>query len=108
MASVPVSSEAKRVPGDLVCFVFLIRFYLFRMDMLRRGPPLPELELSDAERDPASAVGTSPEVGAGSDVAFEDCAGVFLRVSNSEVSRRLEVSLPTVRKWRTRFLEHGV
>lgn len=73
--------------------------------MAQRGPALAVLTLVGAEREQLerwvrrrkSAQGLALR----SRIVLE-CAG---GVSNSEVSRRLAVSLPTVRKWRSRFLE---
>ncbi len=73
--------------------------------MSRRGPVLPELTLSDVERDQLERWvrrrKSAQDLALRSRIVLECATGS----SNSEVSRRLLVSLPTVRKWRTRFLE---
>lgn len=73
--------------------------------MVRRGPALPELELSEVERDQLERWvrrrKSAQDLALRSRIVLECATGI----SNSEVSRRLGVSLPTVRKWRTRFLQ---
>lgn len=66
---------------------------------------LPELTLSDGERDQLARWvrrrKSAQDLALCSRIVLECATGV----SDSEVSRRLSVSLPTVRKWRARFLE---
>ena len=73
--------------------------------MSRRGPALPELELSEVERDQLQRWvrrrKSAQDLALRSRIVLECATGA----SNSEVGRRLQVSLPTVRKWRTRFVE---
>lgn len=72
--------------------------------MTQRGPALLELELSEAERDQLARWirrrKSAQDLALRSRIVLECATGA----SNSEVSRRLQVSLPTVRKWRGRFL----
>ncbi|MDA8439913.1 MAG: helix-turn-helix domain-containing protein [Propionibacterium sp.] len=73
--------------------------------MTQRGPALPELELPEAERDQLARWirrrKSAQDLALRSRIVVECATGA----SNSEVSRRQRVSLPTVRKWRGRFLE---
>lgn len=73
--------------------------------MSPRGPELPELTLTDSERKQlqrwARRRKTAQDIALRSRIILECATGV----SNSEVSRRLGVSLPTVGKWRARFIE---
>ncbi|WP_155852882.1 helix-turn-helix domain-containing protein, partial [Arthrobacter sp. H14] len=73
--------------------------------MAQRGPALAEVRLSDTERDQlvrwVRRRKSAQDLALRSRVVLECATGV----SNSEVSRRLQLSLPTVRKWRSRFLE---
>ena len=70
-----------------------------------RGPKLAVLELSPAERDTlqgwASRGKTAQALATRARIVLACADGL----SNSEVSRQLRVSLPTVGKWRKRFLE---
>lgn len=73
--------------------------------MATRGPSLPELTLLEAERDQLERWlrrrKSAQDLALRSKIVLECATGA----SNSEVARRLQVSLPTVRKWRSRFLE---
>lgn len=73
--------------------------------MSPRGPELPELTLIDSEREQLQRWvrrrKTAQDIALRSRIILECATGV----SNSEVSRRLGVSLPTVGKWRARFIE---
>ncbi len=73
--------------------------------MAERGPALPGLELSQAERDQLERWvrrrKSAQDLALRSKIVLECASGA----SNSEVSRRIGVSLPTVRKWRSRFLD---
>jgi transposase len=73
--------------------------------MSQRGPALAELALSEDERDQLERWvrrrKSAQDLALRSRIVLECATGV----SNSEVSRRVQVSLPTVRKWRSRFLE---
>lgn len=73
--------------------------------MTQRGPSLPALELTDVERAQLERWvrrrKSAQDLALRSRIVLECATGA----SNSEVSRRLHVSLPTVRKWRGRFLE---
>ncbi|AIK84094.1 endonuclease DDE [Corynebacterium glutamicum] len=73
--------------------------------MAQRGPALAELTLTDDERDQLQRWirrrKTAQDLALRSKIVLECETGA----SNSEVARRLGVSLPTVRKWRSRFLE---
>jgi transposase len=73
--------------------------------MTQRGPSLPVLDLLEGERDQLERWvrrrKSAQDLALRSRIVLECATGV----SNSEVSRRLAVSLPTVRKWRARFLQ---
>lgn len=66
---------------------------------------MPELTLTEEERDQLERWvrrrKSAQDLALRSRIVLECATGV----SNSEVSRRLTVSLPTVRKWRSRFLD---
>jgi len=72
--------------------------------MAQRGPALAELHLSDDERAQLERWvrrrKTAQDLVLRSRIVLECATGA----SNSEVSRRLGVSLPTVGKWRSRFI----
>ena len=73
--------------------------------MATRGPSLPVLTLSEDERDQlmrwVRRRKSAQDIAQRSRIVLECASGA----SNSEVARRLGVSLPTVRKWRNRFLD---
>ena len=73
--------------------------------MATRGPSLPVLTLSEDERDRlmrwVRRRKSAQDIAQRSRIVLECASGA----SNSEVARRLGVSLPTVRKWRNRFLD---
>ncbi|WP_156892044.1 helix-turn-helix domain-containing protein, partial [Gulosibacter molinativorax] len=73
--------------------------------MATRGPSLPELKLSETERDQLERWvrrrKSAQDLALRSRIVLECATGA----SNSEVANRMAVSLPTVRKWRSRFLE---
>jgi transposase len=75
------------------------------MGITQRGPALSKLAMSEDERDQlqrwVSRRKSAHDPALRSRIVLECATGV----SNSEVSRRVQVSLPTVRKWRSRFLE---
>jgi len=72
--------------------------------MVQRGPALAELHLSDDERAQLERWVRRRKVAQDlvlrSRIVLECATGA----SNSEVGRRLGVSLPTVGKWRSRFI----
>ena len=74
--------------------------------MAQRGPALAELHLSDDEREQLERWvrrrKSAQDLALRSRIVLECATGA----SNSEVSRRLKVSLPTVGKWRSRFIEN--
>ncbi len=74
--------------------------------MTQRGPALTKLHLSEDERDQLERWvrrrKSAQDLALRSRIVLECATGV----SNSEVSRRLKVSLPTVGKWRSRFIEN--
>lgn len=71
-----------------------------------RGPKLASLELTQAERDAlrgwARRGRTAQALATRARIVLTCAEGR----SNSEVSRELKISLPTVGKWRKRFVEH--
>lgn len=71
-----------------------------------RGPKLAPLELSAAEREALQAWvrrgKTAQALASRARIVLACAEGL----SNSEVSRRLGISLPTVGKWRQRFVRH--
>lgn len=73
--------------------------------MAHRGPALTPLTLTEHERDQLQRWvrrrKTAQDLALRSKIVLECATGA----SNSEVARRLGVSLPTVRKWRSRFIE---
>jgi len=71
-----------------------------------RGPKLAALELSRAERDVLEGWVRRGRTAQALAVRARIVLACAQGLSNSEVSRRLEVSLPTVGKWRKRFVEH--
>lgn len=72
--------------------------------MAHRGPALAELSLSDNEREQLKRWVRRPksaqDLALRSRIVLECATGA----SNSEVSRRLGISLPTVGKWHSRFI----
>lgn len=74
--------------------------------MAQRGPVLAKLTLSDNERDQLERWvrrrKSAQDLALRSRIVLECSTGA----SNSEVSRRLGISMPTVRKWRSRFIDH--
>lgn len=73
--------------------------------MATRGPSLPTLTLTTHERGQLERWvrrrKSAQDLALRSRIVLECASGM----SNSEVARRLGISLPTVRKWRTRFLD---
>lgn len=74
--------------------------------MSQRGPSLAELTLSADEREQLQRWvrrrKSAQDLAQRSRIILECATGA----SNSEVARNVAVSLPTVRKWRKRFLDH--
>lgn len=74
--------------------------------MSQRGPSLAELTLSAGEREQLERWirrrKSTQDLALRSRIVFECATGA----SNSTVARQIGVSLPTVHKWRNRFLEH--
>ena len=74
--------------------------------MARRGPALPELTLTDGERDQLELWvrrrKSAQDLALRSRIVLACASGV----SNSDVARQLGVTAPTVRKWRSRFLDN--
>lgn len=74
--------------------------------MVQRGPALAELTLIDSERGQLQRWvrrrKSAQDLALWSRIVVECATGS----SNSEVSRRLRISLPTVGKWRPRFIEN--
>lgn len=73
--------------------------------MAQRGHSLAELTLTDSEREQLQRWvrrrKSAQDLALRSRIVLECATGV----SNSEVARRLGISLPTVGKWRSRFIE---
>jgi transposase len=73
--------------------------------MSQRGPALAKLTLSVDEREQLERWvrrrKSAQDLALRSKIILECTSGV----TNSEVARRMDVSLPTVRKWRNRFLD---
>lgn len=73
--------------------------------MAHRGPALAPLTLTDDERDQLQRWvrrrKTTQDLALRSRIVLECATGA----SNSEVARRLGISLPTVGKWRARFID---
>ena len=73
--------------------------------MTRRGPALPELTLTDVEREQLERWvrrrKSAQDLALRSRIVLACASGA----SNSAVAATLSVSLPTVRKWRSRFLD---
>lgn len=72
--------------------------------MARRGPALVEVELSDEERDQLQRWVRRRMSAQGLALRSRIVLACAEGVSNTEVALRVGVSLPTVRKWRSRFL----
>src|SRR5699024_813416 len=74
--------------------------------MKQRGPSLTELTLSADEREQLERWirrrKSAQDLALRSRIVLECATGA----SNTEVASQIGVSLPTVRKWRNRFLEH--
>ncbi|OKI76308.1 IS630 family transposase [Micromonospora sp. CB01531] len=68
-----------------------------------RGPKLPPLELTAEEREELQGLARRPKTAQALAVRARIVLACAEGLSNSEVSRRLGVSLPTVGKWRKRF-----
>jgi transposase len=71
-----------------------------------RGPKLAPLELSRAERDVLEGWIRRNKTAQALALRARIVLACAQGLSNSEVSRQLGVSLPTVGKWRKRFVEH--
>jgi transposase len=71
-----------------------------------RGPKLAPLELSRAERDVLEGWTRRGKTAQALVLRARIVLACARGLSNSEVSRQLGVSLPTVGKWRKRFVEH--
>lgn len=73
--------------------------------MAHPGPALTELTLTDAERHQLQRWlrrrKSVQDIALRSKIVLECATGA----SNAEVARRLDTSVPTVSKWRSRFLE---
>jgi transposase len=73
-----------------------------------RGPKLAPLELSQAERDALEGWARRGKTAQALAMRARIVLACARGLSNSEVSRQLGVSLPTVGKWRKRFIEQRV
>jgi len=73
-----------------------------------RGPKLAPLELSRAERDVLEGWTRRGKTAQALAMRARIVLACAQGLSNSEVSRQLGVSLPTVGKWRKRFIEQRV
>ncbi|MBM0255705.1 IS630 family transposase [Micromonospora sp. 4G55] len=73
-----------------------------------RGPKLGPLELTAEEREALRGLARRPKTAQGLAVRARIVLACAEGLSNSEVSRRLGVSLPTVGKWRKRFVADRV
>src|SRR5438477_6924651 len=69
-----------------------------------RGPKLALLELTADEREALRGLARRPKTGQALALRARIVLSCADGLSNSEVSRRLGVSLPTVGKWRSRFV----
>lgn len=72
---------------------------------MNRGPALAELKLSVSERDQLQRWVRRRKSAQGLALRSRIVLVCATAASNTEVARRVAVSLPTVRKWRSRFLE---
>jgi transposase len=73
-----------------------------------RGPKLAPLELTAEEREALQGLARRPKTAQALAVRARIVLACAEGLSNSEVSRRLGVSLPTVGKWRKRFVADRV
>ncbi|RGC65510.1 Integrase core domain protein [Micromonospora sp. MW-13] len=73
-----------------------------------RGPKLAPLELTVEEREALQGLARRPKTAQALAVRARIVLACAEGLSNSEVSRRLGVSLPTVGKWRKRFVADRV
>ncbi|PSK66339.1 hypothetical protein B0E53_01721 [Micromonospora sp. MH33] len=73
-----------------------------------RGPKLAPLELTAEEREELQGLARRPKTAQALAVRARIVLACAEGLSNSEVSRRLGVSLPTVGKWRKRFVADRV
>jgi transposase len=69
-----------------------------------RGPKLAALELTDAEREALLGLARRPKTAQALALRARIVLACADGLSNSEASRRLGVSLPTIGKWRKRFV----
>src|SRR2546423_15691849 len=69
-----------------------------------RGPKLAVVELAAEEREALQSLARRPKTAQALALRARIVLGGAEGLSNSEVSRRLGVSLPTVGKWRKRFV----
>jgi transposase len=69
-----------------------------------RGPKLASLELTAAEREELQSLARRPKTAQALALRARIVLACADGLSNSEVSRRLGVSLPTIGKWRKRFV----
>lgn len=76
--------------------------------MARRGPALPELVLTDPERQTLQGLECRRSTAQASALRSRIVLACAEGVSNMDVVRRLGVSPPTVNKWRRRFIEDGL
>ncbi|WP_345600712.1 helix-turn-helix domain-containing protein, partial [Saccharopolyspora rosea] len=73
--------------------------------MGRRGPRLPELVLTDAERETLEGWARRPKTAQALALRARIVLACASGMSNMDVSRELRVSPPTVTKWRRRFVD---
>lgn len=73
--------------------------------MGRRGPRLPDLNLTDSERRTLQGWARRGKTAQAIALRARTVLACADGMSNMDVSRRLEVSPPTVTKWRRRFVE---
>jgi putative transposase len=73
-----------------------------------RGRPKKELVLSQAERDQLESYARSRSLPSGLANRVRIVLLAAEGVTNKDIAARLDLSLPTVGKWRKRFLEHGL
>ncbi|WP_238592105.1 helix-turn-helix domain-containing protein [Pseudonocardia sp. EC080625-04] len=72
-----------------------------------RGPKLAALELTQPERDALQGWARRGKTGQALATRARIVLACEQGLSNSEVSRELKVSLPTVGKWRKRFVSRS-
>jgi transposase len=75
---------------------------------MRTGRPRKPLEITEEERKKLQLIARRPKSGQAMALRARIVLGCLQGMSNSEVARKLQITSPTVGKWRERFREFGL